>query len=558
MRYIFFFLFSVLVVSQNATAQQFRAYFSEDQSLITNPERGFSRWTRSEPNDLYPFEASWLNPLREDLKYTVITRTYYFTDAYESPISQDFLDHISRDLDAIRAAGMKLAIRFAYTYDYGNTDASGNPIPPFLDGPSDPELIFQHIEQLKPVLADNWDIILTMHNGFWGTWGENYYSDAFGSEANPPVTNVQWVLRKRLTDTLLNWIPEDRFLSQRYPQLKEQYYNLSIPSDSITRSTAYTSLPQARIGYHNDCFLVADNDYTYSDTTTQKPFVATESKYTIMGGETCGNSTFAGCDNALHELERFHWTYLNDDYHPDVLSRWEQEGCYNEIARRLGYRIVLDSLFWDPDTRPGEPYTLKLYMRNVGFAAPIHNRPVEIRLTDFGIPGELVLPVAVDIREWQPGPINITLSGLLPNDFPTNSGYSLSLSMPDPSPSLADDPRYAIALASMYESSSTPVFDARNGYNFLFYIAVVNTTDSPLKQVVTLPQNPIQNRLMISSTLAEELEISLVNISGKTQLVGSFTTEGNWDVSQLPAGMYVLRVRNQAGITASWKIVKVK
>lgn len=554
---ILFFLLGFFGVG-SSNAQVYRASFTEDPTLRANPERGFSRWTRSSPDDLYPFEASWLNPLRNDLKQTVIMRTYYFTDAYNGSISQSFLDHITSDFQAVRTAGMKLAIRFAYTYEYANTDGQGNAIPPYLDGPSDPELIFQHIEQLKPVLADHWDIIFTMHNGFWGTWGENYYSDNFGSEANPPVTTAKWDLRKRLSDTLLNWIPEDRFLSQRYPQLKEQFYNLQVPADSITATTAYSSLPQARIGYHNDCFLVADNDYTYTDTTTQKPFVATESKYTLMGGETCGNSSFAACPNALKELERFHWTYMNDDYHPDVLSRWEQEGCYDEIASRLGYRIVLDSLEWDiiSPPNPGDSFSLKLFLRNTGFASPIHNRPVEL-VFDYGNNREAIFTnMNTDFRAWQPGPIEWNVTGVLPSDYIFGGFYTLWLSLPDGSPNLENDHRYAVALASKEEFSGIPLFYEDVGRNYLFEAGFIIATKTTLERSITLPQNPIRDHLSVESTSVDALQVSLSSHSGQILLEDSFITSGNWNVAQLPTGMYVLHVRNSQGQSASYKVVK--
>jgi len=34
-------------------------------------------------------------------------------------------------------------------------------------------------------------------------------------------------------------------------------------------------------------------------------------------------------------------TYLNRAYHPDVLKKWKTQGCFDEIQRRLGARLVL-------------------------------------------------------------------------------------------------------------------------------------------------------------------------------------------------------------------------
>ena len=52
-----------------------------------------------------------------------------------------------------------------------------------------------------------------------------------------------------------------------------------------------------------------------------------------MGGETCALSERAHCEVALDELSRFHWTFLNGDYHPDVIGRFQSEGCWGGNCR---------------------------------------------------------------------------------------------------------------------------------------------------------------------------------------------------------------------------------
>ena len=47
------------------------------------------------------------------------------------------------------------------------------------------------------------------------------------------------------------------------------------------------------------------------------------------------------CPTATTELEELHFSYLNQAYHPNVISSWKTDGCFNDIHRYLGYRLVL-------------------------------------------------------------------------------------------------------------------------------------------------------------------------------------------------------------------------
>ena len=56
-----------------------------------------------------------------------------------------------------------------------------------------------------------------------------------------------------------------------------------------------------------------------------------------MGGETCNvNAPRSECGVALQELALFHYTFMNQEYHPDVLASWTAGGCYQEVTARLG------------------------------------------------------------------------------------------------------------------------------------------------------------------------------------------------------------------------------
>ena len=43
-------------------------------------------------------------------------------------------------------------------------------------------------------------------------------------------------------------------------------------------------------------------------------------------------------------MKMFHWTYLNEGYDRDVYNVWEQQGCYEDVHRLLGYRLTIDKV----------------------------------------------------------------------------------------------------------------------------------------------------------------------------------------------------------------------
>ena len=91
-----------------------------------------------------------------------------------------------------------------------------------------------------------------------------------------------------------------------------------------------------------------------------------------MGGETCGigegeDAVLSDCNNAVKALKSMHYAYLNSVYHPDVLQKWKDQGCYQTINENLGYRLVARSL--TITQRPKE-LALSLNIENKGYAAP--------------------------------------------------------------------------------------------------------------------------------------------------------------------------------------------
>ena len=155
-------------------------------------------------------------------------------------------------------------------------------------------------------------------------------------------------------------------------------------------------------------------------------------------------------------MKDYHWTYLNSGYNGDVLKRWEQSGCMDEITDRLGYRLVLQEVSYSNNPKEQQGFSLKIKLSNNGFAAPMNPRNAEIVfVADNGTQSRF--PLGSDPRTWHPGTHEIETQFKLPAAKGT-----VYLALEDPL--LADNPAYSIALANK------DVFDSKTGLNKLFEI----------------------------------------------------------------------------------------
>ena len=108
-------------------------------------------------------------------------------------------------------------------------------------------------------------------------------------------------------------------------------------------------------------------------------------------------------------------------------------------------------------------------LRNVGFAAPMNSRDVELIFVNTATGEKYVFPQEEDPRFWMPDETTtFTLSCRLTNVIPGE--YKLYLNLPDPYESLHNDPRYSIRLAN------EDVWEEETGYN---YITTINVNGLP-------------------------------------------------------------------------------
>jgi hypothetical protein len=161
------------------------------------------------------------------------------------------------------------------------------------------------------------------------------------------------------------------------------------------------------------------------------------------------------------EMSTLHVTYLNSGWHPDVLKKWETQGCMGDVKRRLGARFALHGSQILRRTRQGGLLRVTLEMENYGFASLYNSRSVEIVLQNATTNRSWSLPTGIDPRLWKGGEqflLDVELS--LPVEIEPGS-YTAYLHLADPATRLHDDARYAYRLAN------PGVWDEKTGWNRL-------------------------------------------------------------------------------------------
>jgi hypothetical protein len=423
--------------------------YQENYENFPNPGRGFYHAISNiDYNELLSYRKQGIS---------LIFKTYHLGQFKHGLISTSFLRNMEEDFQVLRKAGMKAIIRFSYT------DKS---TPPY--GDARPEIVLKHVAQLKPVLRANSDVILVLQAGFIGAWGEWYYTDYY-SVSPGNISAKNWADRRQLVDSLLSAMPANRMIQVRTPNYKIKLLNLNSYTP-VSQTQAYTNLPIARIAHHNDCFVSSPSDVgTYIDSTIEKPYLAKDSKYTIVGGETCQKCAQSTCSNAVREMRRFHWTFLNKDYNQSIIREWQDQGCFPEIQRKLGYRFRLLTSEIQDSSKPGGIFHLNVKMINDGWANPTNPRPVEVILKNKTTGKTYYVNPDGDMRFWPINDtININITAGLPKNFETGN-YDCFLNFPDADDRLNGKPEYSIRLAN------THVWDSVLGYNSLNHEVKVDT-----------------------------------------------------------------------------------
>jgi hypothetical protein len=415
--------------------------FQKDDGNFLNPERGFSNPQVSYSDSPKPLE-SWRLEESKEQGISIINRRYAMVTFRDSAISESYLDHIQNDLDLVRQYGMKMVIRFSYTFN----ESGGN----YADAPM--SRILSHVEQLRPILQRNADVIAYLEAGFIGRWGEwNKSTNGLGDETNPQNVEAQ----SQLVNALLDALPEERMITLRYLSRKKAI----ISDDPLEADEAYNLSDRARTGHMNDYFTI--DDWSGGD----REYLRQDTLYTVQGGEPIKlNGSRSECPATMDELETFHWSTMNIPG-SDFSNVWRDGGCYDTIAKRLGYRYFLTEATLPTEVTPDETLSVSLTMTNEGFANLYNPRELELVLRNKDNDEETHVDIDLneDIRLFLPSAgetEDLTLNASLPDDLEPGE-YDLFLNLPDPSNTLSNRAAYSIRLAN------ADVWESETGYNKL-------------------------------------------------------------------------------------------
>ena len=457
---LFIVLASILTLSVHASNV---TYTADDNSIFSNPERGFitmleGNLTTDKPYAVKGKESTLDNKIASESMSIILV--HYYLDSYrtKSTIPATILNAFDEDMAVLRAKGMKAIIRFSYTNSSSGNDAAWDKVK-------------QHIAQYKSHWQANADVIFCFQAGIVGAWGEWYYTQHYGNQ----VTYMN-DSRREVVDSLLAAVPADRCIQLRTPKFKTSYMRNTNP---LTENEAYTGTAKARLGHHNDAFLYDyDNMGTYTDTATEKPYLAQETLYVPLGGETDITEAdkaqlWATYDKTIAEMSRLHWTFIQSGYAETTTNMWRNNGTFDELNRRMGYRFQLVSGTYSDQVAAGNKLSVNMQIRNAGFAPLYNERHAYIVLKSGN--KSYALQLATDPRRWKPNGVVTTVNEQLtvPATIPSGT-YQLYLYLPDAYRSIASNPKYAVRFAN------NNVWEATSGMNKLNASVTVTGGSTPV------------------------------------------------------------------------------
>ena len=470
-------------------------YVPDNKTIFKNPERGFTEELNGEVTESKPYrvknhiDSNWG---KADCM-TMPVVLYNFRNYKSQDLPDKVLAGFDTDMQELRNLGLKCVLRFAYTErESDKTDAK-------------PEWVKRHLEQLKPYLKKNADVIYVLEAGFVGVWGEWYYSLNYGNETQHVTAN-----RRKVIQYLFENAPEDRFILFRYPMIQQEYLNDKTP---LNDQEGFTGTQKARMGCHNDAFLhnygnmgtyASDDD---DDDPKMRAYVAQSTLYVPNGGETNIDDDDALAEkkhkDAPSEMSKYHWSFCGSTYAMPVISRWRSSGLFDTLNVHMGYRYNLLRAEFSDQAAPAGKANVLIELRNTGYAPLYNERPIYLVLKNSS--KTYTIALQADPRRWLP---NNAWSAIreqvtLPNNMAEGT-YHLYLWLPDKYESIKNDPRYAVRLANKN------VWDSATGYNDLG--ADISISNSASKDPGPLPQSIGETKEQTASRPVKIIENGIVYI----------------------------------------------
>lgn len=347
----------------------------------------------------------------------------------EDTIGDAGLSQLEDLFAAWQASGKQMIIRFLYNWD---------------DTSHEPEtlaLVLEHMSQTAEIVNRYSDCIYIVQGIYVGKWGEMHSS--------------QYMNEKDML-TLIHHLDQlmhpDIFLAVRTPGQWRCYRDFAEELTTQNHGPAYS-----RISLYNDGMLGSATDLgTYEEGTGEDSgtgretgsrqaeiaFQNTLCNYVPNGGEVVNDNAYNDFPAAAADLAAMHVSYLNASYDAAVLSKWERSAWgggdifsgmngLDYISRHLGYRYVLRSSGFLPDSTENGESLFCVTLENIGFSNSYRSFDVTLTLRHKYSRTVYSVPVQTDTRFWNTGmqtslEIPVEISGCRPGK------YTVCLKITDP------------------------------------------------------------------------------------------------------------------------------
>lgn len=438
---------------------------------ILNPNRGFRHEVAIDvvENQEDPISGLQNQVRKYSADHVTLAQSYiYLTHLVGQKLTPIHFQTMQSYFDELEKQGLKAVLRFAY-----ERATSG----PLSNGP-DLQQALKQLDELKPFLEKNKDLILVVQAGVIGLWGEWHSSKHF---LENDETAMKSILKK-----LLEVVPDEKFIQVRQPIFKNLLKD---------RPELYQ-----RISFHDDFIVIKPHEWdgNIHDGTSEFNQMANESPYLPVDGELPWGSWSFGEDGWIidgqevaRRLFAHHYTSLSivhnykeedkdysmkhwqrtpisqdflkakhmpmsNNYFKNKDGKTVERTVFDYIRDHLGYRIELQNLKIDGKWEKGKELILDLSLINRGFSTVFGNHQVYFILVSAD--GKVYeFPTDTNPRTWQPySPSDVNCSPLthhiigrvqLNEDLPTGT-YKLGLWMPDSGKDLKYNQKYAIRCAN--------------------------------------------------------------------------------------------------------------
>ena len=356
-------------IVQNKKIKLVDVNYEESNEALFNPDRGlyFANFLLND---------HFIDRLKSDNEISLVyLRTIIPVPKYnDQPLDDEYLNKVERLLKKVKSINIKIILRFRYRvnrplgvtkfskYQFFKTQNKSRRMLAWIS-PSE-EIIKTHVRQLSKIINKYKDSISYIEAGFLGAWGE-WHTDQYGDE-------FTWKpFRKELVKTLLNNLDEGIYITLRYPS-------------DIKRMKKLSGFK--RLGLHHDCPNTRWDSYPRN-----RAF-----RYTLdtpQGGEICGNKPKIGsfehgygCKVMMKYFKKYHFDTLRIDNLRYIIN----QGCFEELKNKLGYRFVLRG------SKYQDGY-LYFSVENVGFGKSFRDRYLKLKL------GDQIVKIDINIKNWKSG-----------------------------------------------------------------------------------------------------------------------------------------------------------